>query len=194
VELRTEGVDDLFFSVQDVADCFYQFRIPVYLRKYFGLRPVRAGDVGITSVDGVDVRPSQQIFPVIAVLPMGFSYAVHWTQAAHRELLARCGAGGLESELVDRQPAPLFSNVSPLKLIYIDNELFVSPVPGESSSSRKHVHNALSKHGLPFHEIEDEKRLITIIGIELDGIKHRARAAQAKRWRLFGTFGMRRSA
>ena len=33
--------DSCYFSIQDVADCYYQFRLPDELCGMFGLRPVR---------------------------------------------------------------------------------------------------------------------------------------------------------
>ena len=60
----------LYFCSHDVADCFYNFRIPTGLSQYLGLRPLRAGDVGVTHIRGIPVGPAAIITPRITVLPM----------------------------------------------------------------------------------------------------------------------------
>ena len=83
--------DGVWFSGQDIADCFYQFRIPFALQRYFGLRPVRATDLGLTHVGGHRLPLNALVLPCLAVLPMGFSWALHWTQEAHRFLIDQAG-------------------------------------------------------------------------------------------------------
>ena len=77
----------LWFSVQDIADCFYQFSIPSDMQEFFGLRPVKAHEVGIFSLNGLSVPKNTVLHPGLSVLPMGFSWALRWTQIAHRHLL-----------------------------------------------------------------------------------------------------------
>jgi hypothetical protein len=105
VEFHPESDEELVFSIHDVADCYYQFRLPDYLVNMFGLKPVLAGDVGIASVEG-------------------------------------------------------------------------------SSTMRRAVASTLRNVGLPLHEVEDDKSLVTVLGIELDGIQHRVRMTDARRVRL----------
>ena len=44
--------DSLFFSCQDVADCFYQFSIPPELQAIFALKNLRAKEVNVSEIDG----------------------------------------------------------------------------------------------------------------------------------------------
>ena len=44
--------EDLFLGQADLSDAFYHIGLPLEFRKYFGLRPVRAGDVKADSIDG----------------------------------------------------------------------------------------------------------------------------------------------
>ncbi len=72
-EVIVDDGQELFFSVQDIANCFYNFRIPNWLSQWFGLRGVIAQALGLTSLHGQKLEPQQLIFPVMKVLPMGFS-------------------------------------------------------------------------------------------------------------------------
>ena len=152
--------DGVWFSGQDVADCFYQFRIPSALQRYFGLRPVRATDLGLTHVGGHRLPLSALVLPCLAVLPMGFSWALHWTQEAHRFLIDQAGLGGEEHELIDRKPPPVLTPEKPVKLVYVDNELFLSTSSQLAESERLRAFARLEAAGLPMHEIEDHKRVI----------------------------------
>ena len=81
----------LFYSSHDVSDCFYQFRIPRALARFFGLLPVAASKIGVTRIDGLPVSPEELVYPLLTVLPMGFSFALHWAQQAHEVILRRGG-------------------------------------------------------------------------------------------------------
>ncbi|CAK0856813.1 unnamed protein product [Prorocentrum cordatum] len=91
---------------QDVADCFYQFRVPDYMASRFGARPLRARQLGAKEVGGHALADGAWVYPCLRALPMGFSWATRWTLQAHRELLRRGGLGGVEGELIDQQIAP----------------------------------------------------------------------------------------
>ena len=73
---------------------------------YLRMKPVTAGMFGIRSADGVAVNPAQLLYPCLRVLPMGLSWALHWAQVAHRELLTRAGLGDISREWVDRRSSP----------------------------------------------------------------------------------------
>jgi hypothetical protein len=124
VQVPGEG-DGLFYASHDVSDCFYQMRLPRHLSRLFALRSVAARDVGITTIDGREVSPDQAIFPLIDVLPMGFSFALHWAQKVHETVLERAGIiPRSESLLVDfRAPPDLADSVG--QIVYVDNGIFL---------------------------------------------------------------------
>ena len=61
----------LIVSTADLKDAFYHFELPVPLRKYFGMRSIRAGELGLTQVGGKPVSVLTPVFPRLKVLPMG---------------------------------------------------------------------------------------------------------------------------
>ena len=73
---------------------------------------------------------------------------------------------------------------SALKVVYVDNEVFISDSPGVGSADRKKAFDSLGALGLPFHEIQDDQRVVNNIGLELDGNAATCRLSSVKRWRL----------
>ena len=187
VELRFEDGETASFSAQDIADCFYQFRIPENMQELFGLKPIRAQELGISHLDGVPIAGGTWLELCLSVLPMGFSFALHWTQQGHRCLLRRAGVGGIQHEMLDKAPPPSLSAKEPARLVYVDNQLFASVRTGASSRARRQVHKYFSNlagGALPLHDIEDEVSVTEQIGLELDGVRGIARLSLRRRWRL----------
>ena len=148
VEVRARDDQQFWFSAQDVCDCFYQFALPVDWQDMFGFMDITAGALGINVVDGCHVSPSEVLVPCLSVLPMGFSWALHWSQEAHRFLLRKHGLGDSSSEWVDRRPAFLPEKHQVAKLIYVDNELFIAGRPKQSIAARSVAQNRLGAEGL----------------------------------------------
>ncbi|CAK0875001.1 unnamed protein product, partial [Prorocentrum cordatum] len=155
-----------------------EFRVPDYMVPWFGMRPLRARQLGVKVVDGLAVSEGSWVYPCLRVLPMGFAWAMRWTQQAHRELLRRGGLGGIENELVDRQIAPSVDSPQVPRVVYVDNEIFVSSRPGATRGARRQAAKVMTEAGLPLHEVEESKTVVEALGLELDGLKLRARLAR----------------
>ena len=117
--------EGLWYAGHDVANCFYNFRIPDALSLYLGMRPVRAGDVKVKMVDGVPVSPSALICPRLTVLPMGFSFALHWAQQARLNILFRAKVVDPNELIVDFRPPPPMEKGKPATIVYVDNAIFI---------------------------------------------------------------------
>ena len=72
--------DELFVCSADLQNAFYTMAMPPALRQYFCLRQVRASDLGLTTVGGVAVGKDTMVTPRMAVLPMGWAWALWWCQ------------------------------------------------------------------------------------------------------------------
>ena len=74
--IEVEPGQQVYLGNVDIKVAFYAMELPEKLLKYFGLpHDVRAGDVGVTHIDGVKIPPSTRIVPVFCAIPMG------WTQS-----------------------------------------------------------------------------------------------------------------
>ncbi|CAK0852610.1 unnamed protein product, partial [Prorocentrum cordatum] len=181
-EEEAEPGDALEVSIQDIAGCFYQFRVPDYMTPRFGTRPVRASGLGANVVEEQEVARGARVCPCLKALPMGLSWATRWTQQAHRELLRRGGLDGIESELVDRQVVSSVAAAPAPRAAHVDNEIFASNRAAATVKARRQAARMMASVGPPIREVEEGKNVVEALGLELDGIKLRARLA--KRWRL----------
>lgn len=68
--------DQLCIATADLKDAFYHLSLPEAIRDYFTLNRVKASDVGVTHVQGRRVPPTPRITPRLAVVPMGWSWAL----------------------------------------------------------------------------------------------------------------------
>ena len=65
--------------------------LPPGLDEAFALPPVSNSRFGFETVDGVPTGPSDVLLPCLAVLPMGWNWAVHWCQAVLEQGLRDAG-------------------------------------------------------------------------------------------------------
>ncbi len=106
LEVDADG-QTLYVSQADVQDCFWQCRIPHDLARWFCMDVVSGAllkKLGVFEVEGQVVNDSDNIYPMIHCLPMGFSWAMWFVQQvseSHTKVVIP------ESPLVrDGRPAP----------------------------------------------------------------------------------------
>ena len=63
--------EELHILSADLKDAFYHLGLPMMLRRFFGLRPVLAKEVNLSSLNGVKIPPNSRLFPMLSVIPMG---------------------------------------------------------------------------------------------------------------------------
>ena len=83
--LCTDGSRKFFVAKVDLDNYYHRLRLPVWMRPYFALPAVRAGDVSVEVAArfGADCR----VFPCCVTLPMGWSHSVLVAQLAHEHLI-----------------------------------------------------------------------------------------------------------
>ena len=75
--IEIEPGQQVQFGNVDIEVASYAMQLPPDLMTYFGLPyDVRAGDVGITHINGIAVPPWQRIVPVFAAIPMGWAHSL----------------------------------------------------------------------------------------------------------------------
>ena len=160
IELGEESV--LHIGHADLQDAFYHFQLPELLRPYFGLRPVRAGDVGVTVLDdGTPVAEGDWVYPTLCVVPMGWSWAMWWCQAIHERLVA--SAGESDAKLLSDR-SPVVGRDVDTNVVYADNFLSFSTVAGVTSEVIDRVSATLTAAGMVVHEVERETEDTEVLG------------------------------
>eukprot|EP00959_Pyramimonas_sp_CCMP1952_P145982 3056733-Pyramimonas_sp.AAC.1 len=119
---ETAECDVCYFYAGDIQNASYAIAIPDELGDAFRLASARAEAVGGPLVDGHQSRPSDLLAPRLAVLPMGWSWALDLCQLDVEEGVRRGGLPG-DRLVSDRAAAMPLSLGSPLGAAYVDNFL-----------------------------------------------------------------------
>ena len=171
--------EELFVCSADLANAFYTLSMPMELRGLFGLRRVRASELGVKQVGGQSVHESDWIQPRLAVLPMGWSWALYWCQRIHERLAERSGLKE-EERLKDFSPAPVgnFWHVQ-----YVDN-LHVFGTDREEVVSRfRRAVSVLKDAGLTVHEIGECEPVTKVLGWQYEP-GHLFRPGRDRIWKI----------
>lgn len=86
----------LYMTSADLQNAFYTMSMPTNLKSFFlGLRGLSAKDLGVEELDGVKLNGKQFLYPRIAVIPMGWSWAMWWCQHVNQ---LQCDRAGLRPD------------------------------------------------------------------------------------------------
>lgn len=163
--ISLEAREELHVCSADLANAFYTLAMPLELRKYFGLQRFQAKDLGLDEVDGIKVSGSTWVQPRIAVLPMGWSWALYWCQVLHERIAERSGLSPSE-RLQDFKvpPSGSFWHVQYVDNLHVKDEVV--------RRFRKAV-DELKACGLTVHEIEELETETKILGWEYEAHRFR---------------------
>ncbi len=181
---RVESMADqpLYMASADLQNAFYTLEMPGELRKFFGLKAVRAGKLGVEELHGRAIGPNEWLHPVVKVVPMGWSWALWWCQSVHEKIAERAGLTEAE-RLRDRHPvtSDRFWHIQ-----YVDN-LHVLGVDEEEVKTRFwQTVGALKESGLTVHEIEEgqtEGSSVKMLGWEIHG-SGRVAPSRERLWKV----------
>lgn len=150
--LEVDGGPPIEVGGVDIADAFYNIALPVELRGLFGLPAVCARDVGVEVIGEKKVKSGAKIFPVLKVVPMGWTQALWVCQTCHECIVNEMPEISRSLRLVDKAGAP---DMSPfVHTEYVDNFVALSQRPGKAFELAEAVGKQLRDRGLPTHEVE----------------------------------------
>lgn len=154
--------ETLTIATADLKDAFYHLSLPEELRPLFCLPPVRAGDVGVKQIRGVSISRGMKITPRLAVVPMGWSWALYLCQSIHESLAEQSGL--LEKDrLRDRRPPP---TTDMAHTQYVDNMIVLGTSEDKVKEAYHLATEKLKSAGLQVHEEEYNKEGAKILGWE----------------------------
>ncbi|CAK0789849.1 unnamed protein product, partial [Prorocentrum cordatum] len=186
-ELAVPEGEQLYVGHVDICDAFYHFGLPEAFRDYFTLPAVKAGDMGLSVLGGRSLAPGSRVWPVLAVLPMGWSHALYWCQTIHRGIVSSIPALLDVPFISDKSVAP---PVQPLAMtVYVDNFLALGTDPEAVSRAVKLVNAALTSRGLPTHEVMCTDASFWGFGLvckDLDKDLVGSMGCFSERWRFLG--------
>lgn len=75
----------------DLQNAFYTMAMPQQLRSLFGLRAVKARPLGLSEVGGQTVTPDTLVHCRVAVIPMGWKWALYFCQRVNERICEQHG-------------------------------------------------------------------------------------------------------
>ena len=179
----------MYLCSGDIECAFYRMRVPAGMERSFRLPGLAARHLGLHSGGGVAVGPDDMITPCLAVLPMGWNWALHICQAVLRSAIAE--AGFRPEQLVeDGRPGVLLEQETDTAVAgYVDNLAVFSRSSPAARQGRDAIASVLTRHGLVVHELDEPSTDgPRFVGLEL----RQGRTLSIKRrglWKL--AFGLR---
>lgn len=152
----------------DLDNFYHRLMLPEWMRPYFALPGVRAGDMGQSDIFGADTM----IYPCCCTLPMGWSHSVNVGQLSHEHLL---------DTKTDLQPIDRINFKTDLNIdrarhqVYIDDLNLFGPDPNELSRLQSQYISAASAAGLPVKPskvVSPSANGVECVGLEVHGTKH----------------------
>eukprot|EP00971_Amphidinium_carterae_P341870 6480919-Amphidinium_carterae.2 len=184
--LATMELDDdelLHVAQGDLKNAFFQIALPSKLQHLFGMKKVRARDVGISTLaDGSVVLPQTWVSPVLAIMPMGWKWALYWCQRMHELQLSLAGCT-LERRLYDRSGRGLLGE-EPAHLVYVDNYAVMGTNIDRVRSMAASVYKHLTGAGLLVHEVEGPSADVECLGWRIDGKAGTVSPTRKRVWKL----------
>ncbi|CAK0802959.1 unnamed protein product, partial [Prorocentrum cordatum] len=182
--LEASGVNMIGMSSGDVDCCFYQYALPPWCRRYFNLPLIESRFLPpeVRRACVLTLKSGQVRFR-FKVVPMGWSWAVHFIQEAHLHLVKSV----LPSQpgCLDKCPG-IDLNLEDAKVLYIDNFAVLSQSPSRAATAVADMQAALAAKGVVSELDPAPAERGELLGCELDlqtGCWH---VLGRRHWRVYG--------
>ncbi|CAK0880230.1 unnamed protein product [Prorocentrum cordatum] len=182
--LEASGVNMIGMSSGDVDCCFYQYALPPWCRRHFNLPLIESRFLPpeVRSACGLTLKSGQIRFG-FKVVPMGWSWAVHFIQEAHLHLVKSV----LPSQpwCLDKCPG-IDLNAEDAKVLCIDNFAALSQSPCRAATAVADMQAALAAKGVVSELDPAPAERGELLGCELDLQTGCWRALGRRLWRVYG--------
>lgn len=181
----------LFVAKVDLDNFYHRLRLPEWMRSFFALPAVTAGEVGlfgaVVEEDGVTtvLRSSDMIYPACTTLPMGWSHSVFVAQRAHEHLVDTRTELQRSDRIMSENDFRIGNRVR--HHIYIDDLAFFGHDSDEVDRLQRNYMSAVESTGLLVKLsklVRPSTTGVECIGLEVDGINHSIGVSPTKLYRL----------
>jgi len=179
-------------GISDIKDTFHRLRMPSWMRPFFCLPKVKAGDVGMSGrmVSGRTLRPGSWVYPMPMTLPMGFSWSLFFCQRTAERLVSSAPRLSAETQLVDRG-RPLLIRVSDGEgavrhYVYVDNLGVISVDSTAVKEGVQGVIGIFAENSLEVHGTAFSTDGVDALGVIMHGRRLHTRVAVQRAIRIRG--------
>ena len=137
----------------DIQVAFYAIGLPEAFQDVFALDPIEAWEVDFARVvdQGIVDSWTEVVYPVLAVVPMGWNHALNVCQWVHEHMAERVSGISAENRFTDFVAVPPLSPL--VHTEYVDNFVGLSQQESVAPDAAERVSDALVKAGLPVHPV-----------------------------------------
>ncbi len=161
--LEVESPEPIQVSQSDVQAASYRIGLAPGLEDYFVLQEVRTDLIpGLTSSERAELGATCS--PCMQVLPMGWSWALFFCQAAVAACMEVSGSP-VTSVVSDRSPPVVLSSGDVASAVYVDNFAAVSTDGGLATHAVERAREVLEGFGLGCHEVSEGSADCEITGL-----------------------------
>ena len=175
----------------DLQDSFYQFTSWALAEDFAFDYPVRAGDVGVSSIfengQYVSISPDEIIYNCFCGIPMGWSWAL-WAIHGLVSHVLRTASDSFSGPLVeDRRTASFLRPGCPLAGAYVDNFLIVATNKADALFLYLAVVDRFAKLGIKLHELRPpcDDWDFEYLGVVFSEGGRVVRPKRSRAWRLY---------
>lgn len=185
--LRIPESANLYVSSGDIKDYFYACGIGPKLSEYFSLPPLTAQEVrhlGLVGSIDASIAAEDRVFPQLAVMPMGWSWAFYLAQHAHGHLIRKFSDCDATDFLEMGRPAPTLDTDRPRVHAYCDNLSVFGTDRAAVQNRADSIIGGLEESGFTVHEKEEASTYAACVGVEINGLMGRVATKPGRRWKL----------
>ena len=113
--------DDFYLGQGDIRNAFYLCGVPDWLQSYFCLPAISVRHLDAATRAALGCSENDLLFPQVAVLPMGWTWATYFCQKAVDNILISKAHHPAHRQIIGRRPPAPLSKESPSFIVYIDN-------------------------------------------------------------------------
>ena len=184
----------LCMGVGDIADAFHRFKIDEFFSSFFGLKDVRAADLGLSGKDlgWGPLEPDSPMTPCFTSLPMGFTWSLYFCQVTGEYQVAKTSEmehsirmhdkGGSLILRAGRHGAVDSSFVS--HYLYVDNIGIFSIGAPRTRELLDRVMSHFGGLGLEMHEVEVFEKMGEALGSRLSLSGLSSALSKKRFWRV----------
>ncbi len=167
--LETPEGQEFLIGSGDLANAFYTLAVPPDLAEHFTLPVIKAGTLR-DYVEGLDhFTPDTQLLPYLTILPMGWSWALHFCQMV---LMHAIRSSGIEERQIigDKRGNVCLVGDNDIAVAgYVDNFGIIGTNATAINQGLSLISERLRALGLTVHEEEEAQHIGQFVGLHFNG-------------------------
>ena len=164
--------EKLFVAQSDIKDYFYSLALPAELQRYFCMPAVSLSMLQALGIsDDLDMHCDSEglVFPMLRVIPMGWSWAMWLSQRVHQHLCLEASGLDISRVVVEGKAAPDISDGEVILIPYADNLNVAGIDECRVQLIKNQIVAELRRVGFRVHEEMEASCLAQSLGFLIDG-------------------------